>query len=93
MLAAIEASRLMVWKNSWMLDNKIPVGAMTGLTKFYVSDTAVEVANKGVQLLGHHAYTEQYPLEKYVRDAKLLQIYEGTNEIARLVASRGIFSN
>jgi len=93
MLASIEASRLMVWKNSWMLDNKTPVGAMTSLTKFYVSDTAVEVANKGVQLLGHHAYTEQYPLEKYVRDAKLLQIYEGTNEITRLVASRGIFSN
>ncbi|MEJ2588803.1 MAG: acyl-CoA dehydrogenase family protein [Deltaproteobacteria bacterium] len=93
MLASIEASRLMVWKNSWMLDNKVPLGAMTSLTKFYVSDTAVEVANTGVQLLGHHAYTEKYPLEKYVRDAKILQIYEGTNEITRLVASREIFSN
>jgi alkylation response protein AidB-like acyl-CoA dehydrogenase len=93
MLASIEASRLMVWKNSWMLDNKIPLGAMTSLTKFYVSDTAVKVANTGVQLLGHHAYTEHYPLEKYVRDAKILQIYEGTNEITRLVASRDIFSN
>lgn len=92
MLASIEASRLMVWKSSWMMDNNLSAGTMSGLTKFYASDMALEVANKGMQLVGHHAYNEDYPLEKYVRDAKLLQIYEGTNQISRMVASRGILS-
>jgi acyl-CoA dehydrogenase len=93
MCAAVEASRLMVWKNGWLLDRGLPATTASSLTKFFVSDTAVEVANKGVRLLGHHAYTEGYPLEKYVRDAKILQIYEGTNQVARLVASRMILSN
>jgi len=92
MLASIEASRLMVWKSSWMLDNKLPAATMASLTKFYVSDMAVEVANRGLQLVGYHGYSEDYPLDKYVRDAKVLQIYEGTNQICRIVATRGIFS-
>jgi acyl-CoA dehydrogenase len=92
MLASIEAARLMVWKSGWMMDNNLSAGTMSNLTKFYASDMALEVANKGMQLVGHYAYSEDYPLEKYVRDAKLLQIYEGTNQISRMVASRGIFS-
>jgi alkylation response protein AidB-like acyl-CoA dehydrogenase len=82
----------MVWKSSWMMDNNLSAGTISGLTKFYASDMALEVANKGMQLVGHHAYNEDYPLEKYVRDAKLLQIYEGTNQISRMVVSRGILS-
>lgn len=92
MLASIEASRLMVWKSSWMLDNNLSATTIGSLTKFFVSDTALEVANKGLQLVGCHAYEEAYPLEKYVRDAKVIQIYEGTNQVCRIVASRGIFS-
>ncbi len=92
MLASIEASRLMVWKSCWMLDNKIPASTMSSITKFYVSDVAVEVANKGLNLVGPSGFSEEYPLDKLVRDAKVLQIYEGTNQISRLVASRGILS-
>lgn len=92
MAASIEASRLMVWKSCWLMDQRLPGTLASSLSKFYASDMAVNVANKGVKLLGHHAYTESFPLEKYVRDAKILQIYEGTNQIARLVASRGILA-
>ena len=92
MQASVEAARLMVWKTAWMLDSKVPAGTMSGLTKFYASDAALQVAEKGLQLTGPHGRTGQYPLEKLVRDAKLLQIYEGTNQISRLVASRGILA-
>jgi butyryl-CoA dehydrogenase len=92
MLASIEASRLLVWKSCWMLDNKIPAATMSSITKFYVSDMAVEVANKGLNLVGLYGVNKDYPMDKYVRDAKVLQIYEGTNQISRLVASRGILS-
>lgn len=93
MLASIEACRLMVWKSSWILDNKLPASAMSSMTKFYVSDTAMEVTNRGLQLVGPHGYSEDYSLDKYVRDAKVLQIYEGTNQISRLVAARDILSS
>jgi len=92
MLASIEAARLMVWKTSWLLDTGRSASTLSALTKFYASDMAVEVSSRAMQLVGPHAYCEEYPLEKLVRDAKLLQIYEGTNEIARLVASRAVFS-
>ena len=92
MFASIEASRLMVWKSCWMLDNKMQASTMSSITKFFVSDMAVEVANKGLNLVGPNGFSEDYPLDKLVRDAKVLQIYEGTNQISRLVASRGILS-
>lgn len=90
MMASIEASRLLVWKSCWMIDNGIPVGTMSGLTKVYTSDMALEVSQQGMGLVGLHAYSKDYPLEKQVRDAKTLQIYEGTNQINRMVAARGI---
>ena len=90
MLASIEAARLLVWKSCWMIDNDIPVGTMSGLTKVYSSDMALEVAKQGMEIVGLRSYSEDYPLEKHVRDAKTLQIYEGTNQINRMVAARGI---
>ena len=92
MAASIQAARLMVWKSCWTIDQGIPGTLDSSLTKFYVSDVAVDVANKALRLLGHYAFTEEYPIEKYVRDAKILQIYEGTNQVARLVASRMILA-
>jgi acyl-CoA dehydrogenase len=93
MLAMVEAARLLVWKTAWLLDNGRQAGTMSGLTKFFASDAALAVAEEGLRLVGPHGYTRDYPLEKCVREAKLLQIYEGTNQISRLVASRGVFSH
>ncbi len=92
MTAAVEAARLMVWKSCWKMDQGVSASLDSSLTKFFASDMAVDVAGKALRLLGHFAYTESYPIEKYVRDAKILQIYEGTNQVARLVASRMILA-
>jgi alkylation response protein AidB-like acyl-CoA dehydrogenase len=88
--SAIEASRLLVWKAGWMLDRGISATLNAAWSKFFATDQCIEAINKAVQLLGLHGYGKEHPLEKYLRDAKVLQIYEGTNEICRLVASRFI---
>jgi alkylation response protein AidB-like acyl-CoA dehydrogenase len=73
-----------------MLDQGLSATLNAAWSKFYASDMCIEAANNAVQLLGLHGYGKEHPLEKYLRDAKVLQIYEGTNEICRLVASRFI---
>jgi alkylation response protein AidB-like acyl-CoA dehydrogenase len=88
--SAIEASRLLVWKACWLKDQGMPATLNAAWAKFYASDIAVEAANKAVQLIGQYGYGDKHPLEKFVRDAKVLQIYEGTNQIAKLVAARFI---
>jgi acyl-CoA dehydrogenase len=90
MASAIEASRLLVWKACWLMDQGMPSTMNVAWAKFYATDMAIEVANRAVQLIGQHGYGNEHPLEKFVRDAKVLQIYEGTNEIAKLVANRFI---
>jgi alkylation response protein AidB-like acyl-CoA dehydrogenase len=90
MASAIEASRLLVWKACWLKDQGLPATLNVTWAKFYATDMAIEVANKAVQLIGHHGYGNDHPIEKFVRDAKVLQIYEGTNEITKLVAARFI---
>jgi alkylation response protein AidB-like acyl-CoA dehydrogenase len=87
MLALIESGRLLTWKSCWMIDNNMPVAAQASMTKFLCSDMAIKVATEAVQILGIHAYTREYPVEKYMRDAKVLQIYEGTNQIQRVVVA------
>ena len=63
---------------------------MSAAAKCFASDTAMEVTTDGVQLLGGYGYTKDYPLERMMRDAKITQIYEGTNQIQRLVMSRSL---
>ena len=63
---------------------------MSAAAKCFASDAAMEVTTDGVQLLGGYGYTKDYPLERMMRDAKITQIYEGTNQIQRLVMSRSL---
>jgi len=62
----------------------------SAMAKMYGSDVAMKVTTEALQLFGGYGYMKDYPMEKLMRDAKLLQIYEGTNEIQRLVISRGV---
>ena len=62
------------------------------MAKCYTGDMAMQVTTEAVQILGGYGYMKDYPVEKYMRDAKLHQIYEGTNEIQRLVIARGLMS-
>jgi acyl-CoA dehydrogenase len=90
MAMEINAARHLVWHAAWLLDEGKPCGKESAMAKAYGSDVAMRVTTEAIQILGGYGYMKDYPLEKLFRDAKLLQIYEGTNEIQRLVISREI---
>lgn len=90
MAMEINAARHLVWHAAWLLDEGMPCGKESAMAKAYGSDVAMKVTTECVQILGGYGYMKDYPVEKLMRDAKLLQIYEGTNEIQRLVISREI---
>jgi len=87
----LDASRLLVWRAAWMGKNNIPFTAGEGsMCKLYAGETAVEVTEKAIQILGGNGYTREYPVERWHRDAKIYTIFEGTSEIQRLIISRAI---
>lgn len=90
MAMEIEAARLLVWRAAWLIENGKPSGKESAMAKCFASDTAMKVTVEALQIFGGYGYMKDYPVEKLVRDAKLLQIYEGTNEIQRLVISREV---
>jgi acyl-CoA dehydrogenase len=86
----VEAARLAVWRAAWLMDKGKPNGKESAMAKCLGSDAAMRNALEALQIFGGYGYMKDYPVEKLVRDAKLLQIYEGTNEIQRLVISRDV---
>ncbi|MGB3903302.1 MAG: acyl-CoA dehydrogenase family protein [Anaerolineae bacterium] len=88
MAIKIEASRLLVWRAAWMADEGLRNGYESAIAKCFAADSAMQITTDAVQIFGGYGYIKEYPVEKYMRDAKLLQIYEGTSEIQRLVISR-----
>jgi acyl-CoA dehydrogenase len=88
MATKVEASRLLTWQAAWMADHQIKATAQSAMAKCFASDTAMEVTTNAVQILGGYGYMRDHPVEKLMRDAKLLQIYEGTNQIQRMVIAR-----
>jgi acyl-CoA dehydrogenase len=90
MAMEIEAARLVVWRAAWLMDQGKPNGKESAMAKCLGSDVAMKNAMETLQIFGGYGYMKDYPVEKLVRDAKLLQIYEGTNEIQRLVISREV---
>lgn len=90
MATEIDAARQLVWRAAWMTDQGIPCGKESAMAKMYGSDIAMKVTTDALQIFGGYGYMKDYPMEKLMRDAKLLQIYEGTNEIQRLVISKEV---
>lgn len=88
MATAIEASRLLTYQAAWLESNGKPYGKESAMAKLMAGDTAMKVTTEAVQVFGGYGYTKDYPVERYMRDAKITQIYEGTQEIQRLVISR-----
>ena len=85
-----EAARQLVYKSCALVDDD-PYGELTmagAMAKCFASDTAMEVTTNGVQLLGGYGYTREFPMERFMRDAKITQIYEGTNQVQRVVISK-----
>ena len=90
MQTQIRAARLLVYEAAWMKDRKMPLGEAGARAKLYASQVANEVAYEAVQILGGRGYMKDHPVERYYRDARVTEIYEGTSEIQRLVISRAI---
>ena len=90
MAMEINAARHLVWHAAWLLDQGKPCGKESAMAKTYGSDVAMRVTTESLQILGGYGYMKDYPMEKLMRDAKLLQIYEGTNEIQRMIISREV---
>lgn len=90
MAIKIEAARQLVYHAAMLKDAGKPFDTEAAMCKTFASDTAVEIALDAIQIFGGYGYTREYPVERYLRDAKITQIYEGTNQIQRLVISRNI---
>lgn len=88
MATQTEASRLLTYQAAWLESNDLPYGKASARAKLLAGDTAMKVTTEAVQVYGGYGYTKDYPVERYMRDAKITQIYEGTQEIQRLVISR-----
>ena len=88
-----EAARQLVYKAAAMVDKgSKDVSKLSAMAKCFASDTAMWVTTDAIQVLGGYGYMKEYPLERMMRDAKITQIYEGTNEIQRLVIARGVLA-
>ncbi|ENQ3107102.1 butyryl-CoA dehydrogenase [Bacillus sp. 491mf] len=90
MATAVEAARLLVYRAASLRTQGLPCGKEASIAKLFASKTAVEVAIEAVQVLGGYGYTKEYSAERFFRDAKICEIYEGTSEIQRLVISRAL---
>lgn len=90
MATSIEAARLLTYQAAWLESEGLPYGKESAMSKLFAGDTAMKVTTEAVQIFGGYGYTKDYPVERYMRDAKITQIYEGTQEIQRLVISRMI---
>jgi acyl-CoA dehydrogenase len=88
MATEIEASRLLTWKSAVMLDNGERNTLVSSHAKRFAADTAMKVATEAVQVYGGYGFIKEYPVEKLFRDAKIMQLYEGTSQIQRLVIAR-----
>lgn len=90
MATSVEAARLLTYQAACLESEGLPYGKESAMSKLFAGDTAMKVTTEAVQVFGGYGYTKDYPVERYMRDAKITQIYEGTQEIQKLVISRMI---
>ncbi|MGA3117318.1 MAG: acyl-CoA dehydrogenase [Syntrophobacteraceae bacterium] len=93
MATQLDAAELLTLRAAWNEDNKKPYEKEAAMAKLLASDTAMWATVEGVQIFGGYGYVKEYPVERHMRDAKITQIYEGTNEIMRLVIARNLLKN
>jgi acyl-CoA dehydrogenase len=92
MAIKIETARLITWKAAWLADQGLPNNYESSIAKCYATDACMQITTDVVQIFGGYGYSKEYPVERYMRDAKLMQIYEGANQIQRIVISRNVLA-
>jgi alkylation response protein AidB-like acyl-CoA dehydrogenase len=90
MATEIDAAELLTLRAAWLEDHGKPYEKAAAMAKMYASDVTMRASIEGVQILGGYGYSKEYPMERHMRDAKICQIYEGTNEIQRLVIANNL---
>jgi alkylation response protein AidB-like acyl-CoA dehydrogenase len=90
MATELDAAELLLLRAAWLQDHGKPFEKESAMAKMYASDIAMRAAVEGVQILGGYGYCKDFPMERHMRDAKICQIYEGTNEIMRLIIARNL---
>ena len=87
----IQQAELMVYRAAWLKDQGKPYTVAAAMAKLSATNCAMEVTQEAVQMLGGNGYMKDYQVERMMRDAKITQIYEGTNEIQKLVIAGALF--
>ena len=90
MATSVDAARLLLWRAATLKDRGRPYGPASSMAKLFASETAMKVTTDAIQVHGGYGYIKDYPVERFFRDAKITQIYEGTSQIQRLVIAREI---
>jgi alkylation response protein AidB-like acyl-CoA dehydrogenase len=88
MAADVEAARLLVYRAAWIKDQGLPATKATSIAKLFATEAAMKAASEAVLMHGNRGYSNEYPVERYYRDIKGLQIYEGTSQIQRIIIAR-----
>jgi alkylation response protein AidB-like acyl-CoA dehydrogenase len=88
MATELEAARLLVWRAAWLQDQKQRTTRESSIAKYYAGRAAMRACNSALQIHGGYGYTREFPVERYLRDCKLAEIGEGTNEVQKLVIAR-----
>ena len=88
MVVDTEAARGLVWKAGWLKDTGQPNTTETSIAKLYATESAVECADLAIQVHGGSGYVDDHPVERYLRDARVTTIYEGTSQIQKLIIGR-----
>lgn len=92
MAVGIEAARLLMYRGAWLKDQKREFTQQAAMAKLFAAELSNRAANAAVQVFGGYGYIKDYPVERYLRDARITELYEGTSEIHRLVIARGLAS-
>ncbi len=90
MSVKVDAARLLTWLSAWQLDNGLRNTLSSSQAKRFAADSAMEVTTDAVQVFGGYGFIKEYPVEKFMRDAKIMQLYEGTSQIQRMVIAREV---
>ena len=90
MVVQTEAARGLVWRAGWLKDQGKPSTTETSIAKLYATEAAVKCANRAIQVHGGSGYVDDYPVERYLRDARVTTLYEGTSQIQKLIIGRAL---
>ncbi|MBE0617707.1 MAG: acyl-CoA dehydrogenase [Proteobacteria bacterium] len=91
MATEIDAARLLTWRAAWMKDQGFKnFGKESAMAKLFASDVAMKATREAIQVFGGYGYIDEYPVERFYRDAKITEIYEGTSEVQKMVIARAV---